>query len=209
MNPDSRSGHALAGAAAAVALFMTGLCAAAAPPAASAGAASVRLSAWPDAAPSPDFSLRDTTGMPRTLRSFRGYVTLVTFGYANCPAACSLELHKLARAMHALGPRSARVRIVFVTLDPARDTPHALAHFVHSFDPAFVALRGTARQTDEVTRRFSIENARVPGNGTYFIDHPVEEFVFDGGGRLRLVGASESTAEDIEHDLSLLLEQRR
>jgi protein SCO1/2 len=164
-----------------------------------------RLNPWPAGAPSPDFQLRDLQGRVRTMHSFQGFVTLVTFGYANCPGACSLELQKLASAMQTLGPARSRVRVVFVTLDPARDAPAPLGRFVHSFDPRFVALRGSAAQTDAATRRFSIESARVPGNENYLIDHTVEEFVFDRNGRLQLIGASNSSPADVAHDVSALL----
>jgi protein SCO1/2 len=176
-----------------------------APAAASTPADAPRLNIWPAGVPSPDFSLTDTHGAARTMLSFRGYVTLVTFGYANCPGPCSLELQKLASAMHVLGARRASVRVVFITLDPARDSPELLNRFVHSFDPAFVALRGTAAQTESATTRFSVENARLLGAQGYLIDHVIEEFIFDRDGRLRLVGASNSTVDDLSHGLSGLL----
>jgi protein SCO1 len=192
-------------------LFALGLCACLQlSPAARADVDHPRLNLWPGAAPSPDFHLRDERGTARTLQSFRGYVTVVTFGYANCPGMCSLQLQKLAAAVHALGTQRDAVRVVFVTLDPARDTPAALAHFVGAFDPAFIALRGTAAQTDEASKRFSVEYARLPGKDKdYLIDHPIEEFVFDRTGQLRLVGGSEATADDLTHDLSLLVKDSR
>jgi protein SCO1/2 len=165
-----------------------------------------RLNAWPQGVPSPDFSLEDSRGTARTMRSFRGYVTLVTFGYANCPGPCSLELQKVAGAVRALGGRRSGVRVVFVTLDPERDSPELLDRFVHAFDPAFVALRGTAAQTDSATTRFSVENARLPGAQGYLIDHVIEEFIFDRDGRLRLIGAGNSSVEDVARGLSGLLQ---
>ena len=185
-----------------------GVCAATAAPAGFVGAERLRLNGWPAGAPSPDFSLRDTRGAPRTMQSFRGYITIVTFGYANCPDACSLELQKLAVAMHRLGALRSNVRVLFVTLDPARDTPTLLGKFVHSFDPTFIALRGTSKQTNEAISSFSLESERLGGDGGkggYLIDHTIEEFVFDRGGRLRLVGAAASTAVDIAHDLAALI----
>jgi protein SCO1/2 len=161
---------------------------------------------WPSEVSSPDFSLTDTRGAARTMRSFRGHVTVVTFGYANCPGPCSLELQKIETALRTLGQRRAAVRVVFVTLDPARDSGGSLDHFVHGFDPAFVALRGTAAQTDAATTRFSVENARVPAGEGYLIDHVIEEFLFDRGGRLRLVGRSDSTVDDLAHGLAELLQ---
>ena len=166
------------------------------------------LSAWPVGVPSPDFHLQGTHGERRTMRSFQGYVTVVTFGYANCPGVCSVELQKLATAVRALGAGRAGVRVVFITLDPERDGPGQLTKFVHRFDPAFVALRGSARQTDEAIRRFSIESARLPGDGNYLIDHTVQEFVFDRAGHLRFVGAADSTPEDLTHYVSMLLGTR-
>jgi protein SCO1/2 len=173
--------------------------------AAAAVAERAHLSAWAAGVPSPDFRLEDMHDAAATMQRFRGYITVVTFGYANCPGMCSLELQKLARAVRALGARQGHVRVVFITLDPERDTPAQLAHFVQQFDSAFVALRGSAAQTEAAAKRFSIESARIPGPHGYLIDHPIEEFVFDGGGRLRFIGVADSTAEELAACLSKLV----
>lgn len=185
------------------------VCAWLSPASAAAATQGPHLNPWPAGAPSPDFRLMDPDGHLRTIRSFHGNVAVVTFGYANCPSLCSLELQKLASAVHSLGRQGASVRVIFVTLDPERDTPAALAKFVHAFDPGFIGLRGTPRQTDAATRRFTLDYARLPGKQNYLIDHPVEEFVFDGGGRLRLVGGSNTSVDDLVHDLSALVKDSR
>lgn len=170
------------------------------------GSATTPLLAWPDGAPSPDFRLGDERGEPRSLADYRGRIAIVTFGYANCPAACSLELQTLANAMRLLGPDADGVAVVFITLDPQRDSQAALGRFVRRFDPRFIGLRGSAAQTDEATRRFSVENARVAAGGDYLIDHPIETFVFDRIGRLRLVGGAASSAQDVAEGVRALLD---
>lgn len=207
MIPDSRARRRRAAPVTALGALVALLALAAGPTAhaAEACAEPPRLNAWPEGAPTPDFTLADSEGVERTMASYAGHVTVVTFGYANCPAACSLELHKLAAAMRTLGANRNDVRVLFATLDPDRDSPAALARFVHGFDRSFIALRGTPAQTDAATKRFSIENARVAAGDSYLIDHVIEEFVFDRSGRLRLLGSAETTASDLAHDLSGLL----
>ena len=154
------------------------------------------LMAWPQAAASPGFNLVDTDGSPRTLRDFQGRVVVIFFGFLHCPDACPGGLLKLAQVMKQLGPVAADVQVLFITLDPERDTPAALKRYVTAFDPRFIGLTGTSVQVDQVASGFNVQYARVPLGDDYTIDHATAIFLFDGTGRLRRIGTTGSPVAD-------------
>jgi len=163
-----------------------------------------RLAAWPRRADSPDFKLVDFDGQPRTLADYRGHVVLVFFGFLRCPDVCPAELFKLSLVMKQLGPAREHVQVLFVTLDPERDTGKLLKGYVTAFDPHFVGLTGTTAQIDQAAGSFYVEYARVGAGDDYTIDHSTSTFVLDAGGRLRLVGAMNASVGDYAHDLAAL-----
>jgi protein SCO1 len=163
-----------------------------------------RLEVWPPHAESPDFVLTDSEGRSRTLRDYRGRVVVVFFGFAHCPDACPAELYKLALAMKPLGKLRERVQVLFITLDPERDTAAILKSYVAAFDSSFDALTGTAAQIDKAAASFYVEYARVQHGADYSIDHSTSTFVIDTNGRLRPVSTRKSTAADFTHDLRAL-----
>jgi protein SCO1 len=110
----------------------------------------------------------------------------------------------LALVMKRLGTLRERIQVLFITLDPERDTPAVLKSYVAAFDPSFDALTGTAAQIDKAAASFYVEYARVGSGAAYTIDHSTSTFVIDTHGRLRLVGTMRSTAGDFAHDLSAL-----
>jgi protein SCO1/2 len=154
-----------------------------------------------------ELSLSDANGKARTLADFKGKVTLVFFGFTQCPDVCPTTLAELAAVKRELGKDGERVQGVFVSVDPQRDTPEILKAYVASFDPSFVALRGTPEQTKTVARNFKVFYAQVPGRteGSYTVDHTAGTFVFDAQGRVRLFVRYGSGAEALRHDLKLLL----
>ena len=154
------------------------------------------LLVWPQVADSPAFSLVDTEGSPRTLRDYPGRVVVIFFGFLHCPDACPGGLLKLAQVMKQLGPVAAHVQVLFITLDPERDTPAALKRYVTAFDPRFIGLTGTSVQVDQVASGFNVQYARVPLGDDYTIDHATAIFLFDGTGRLRRVGTTGSPVAD-------------
>ncbi len=176
--------------------------AAAAPAFASSG--NYRLPVWPAHAGSPDFKLIDADGRTRTLADYRGGIVVVFFGFTHCPDACPAELFKLGLAMKQLGPDARRVQVLFVTLDPERDTQERMKSYVTAFDPRFIGLTGTRDQVDEAARSFYVEYARVGRGADYTIDHSTSTFVFDADGRLRLVGSLKTSVGDWTHDLAVL-----
>lgn len=167
-----------------------------------------RLAPWPRNAGSPTFSLVDTRGKPRTLGDYRGQVVVMYFGFLHCPDACPSSLHKLALVVKRLGPVATQVRVLFVTLDPERDSPTLLRRYVSGFDPRFIGLTGTSAQVDQAASSFHVQYARVPLEGGYTINHSTATLVLDRTGRLRLVGAADATVEDLVHDIRSLAAQR-
>ena len=166
--------------------------------------AGFRLAVWPQGTESPVLRLRDLAGRPRELADYRGRVLVIFFGFVRCPDACPAELFKLALAMKRLGPLSEHVQVLFVTLDPERDTPPVLKSYLSAFDPRFVGLTGSTADIDRAAMSFYVEYARVGRGADYSIDHSTSTFVLDAHGRLRLVGTLETSVEDWVHDLSLV-----
>lgn len=151
--------------------------------------------------------LPDQDGKPRTLADFKGKVTVVFFGYTQCPDVCPTTMVELAQVKKSLGADGERIQGVFVTVDPERDKPDLLKAYMASFDPGFVALRGTAEQTQATAKEFKVFYAKVPGKteGSYTMDHTAGSYVFDAAGRLRLFVRYGSGAEALTADLKTLL----
>jgi protein SCO1/2 len=152
-------------------------------------------------------ALPDASGKPRTLADFKGKVTLVFFGYTQCPDVCPTTLAEIVEVKRLLGADGAKLQTLFVSVDPERDTPEILAAYVAHFGPDFVALRGTPEQTREVAKEFKVFFAKVPGRseGSYTMDHTAGTFVFDPQGRVRLFVRQGGGAEAMVQDVKLLL----
>ena len=152
-------------------------------------------------------SLPDQNGQARTLADFKGKVTVVFFGYTQCPDVCPTTMAELAQVKKALGKDGERVQGVFVTVDPERDTPAALQAYMASFDPSFVALRGTLEQTKAAAKEFKVFFAKVPGKveGSYTMDHTAGSYVLDGSGKIRLFVRYGAPAEALTADIKALL----
>ena len=154
-----------------------------------------------------DFALTDHTGKPRTLADFKGKVVLVFFGYTQCPDVCPTTMAELAGVMKQLGPLADAVQVLFITLDPERDTQSLLAQYVPAFDSRFLGLVGDAAATARVAKEFKVFYAKVPGKeaGSYSIDHTAGSYVFDQSGKVRLFLRHGQGAAPIVHDLKVLL----
>lgn len=157
-----------------------------------------------------ELSMPDANGRERSLADFKGKVTLVFFGYTQCPDVCPTTLAELASVKKALGAQGDRLQGVFVTVDPKRDTAEVLKAYMASFDPGFVALRGTDEQTKAAAKNFKVFYAYAPGKteGSYTVDHTAGTFVFDTTGRVRLFVRYGTGAEALSHDLKLLLAEK-
>jgi len=154
-----------------------------------------------------DFSLVDHNGKTRTLADFKGKAVVIFFGYTQCPDVCPTTLAALAEAMKRLGPDADRVQVLFVTVDPERDTPQLLAQYVPAFDPRFLGLYGDAEATARTAREFKVIYQKVPGAtaGSYTMDHSAGTYVFDPQGRLRLYVSNGQGPDVFVHDLRELL----
>jgi len=152
-------------------------------------------------------TLTDHDGRPASLTNFRGKAVVLFFGYTSCPDICPTTLSRYAAVMKALGPEAERVQVLFVTLDPGRDTPARLKEYVPWFDPAFIGLTGSATEIAEATREFRIFSAikEVGGGMGYVLDHSAGSYVFDPAGKLRLFLSDTATVADTIDDLRRLL----
>ena len=149
--------------------------------------------------------LQDTSGRVRHLEDFRGKAVVLFFGFTHCPDVCPTTLADLAGVMKTLGPDADKVQVLFVTVDPERDTPEALAKYVGAFDPRFIALRGDLPATQHVAKEFKIYfEKRKQGEG-YTIDHSAQSYVIDAQGRLRLLVRYDRLAQDLPDDLRVIL----
>jgi protein SCO1/2 len=153
------------------------------------------------------FALTDHTGRPRTLADFKGKAVVVFFGYTQCPDVCPTTMAEMASVMQKLGPLADQVQVLFITLDPERDTQELLANYVPAFDKRFIGLRGTPEQTAKTAKEFKVFYSKVPGTdpGSYTIDHTAGSYVFDRDGRLRLFIRHGQGPDPIVHDLRQLL----
>jgi protein SCO1/2 len=153
--------------------------------------------------------LPDANGKPRTLDDFKGKVTVVFFGYTQCPDVCPTTMAELAQVKKSLGADGDKVQGVFVTIDPERDTPQLLKSYLANFDPSFVALRGTPEQTQAAAKEFKVFYAKVPGKtpGNYTMDHTAGSYVFDTDGRVRLFTRYGTGASALASDIKALLAQ--
>lgn len=153
------------------------------------------------------FHLTNQDGQAVTAADYRHDIVLLYFGYTECPDECPTTLATLANALHTLGPRSSQVRVLFVSVDPHRDTAEVLKRYVSNFGPEFVGLRGDPAQLTDLSKRYRISyHYEKPDKyGNYEVDHSSAVFVFDGEGRARLLGESDNTAQQVASDLSRLL----
>jgi len=154
-----------------------------------------------------DFRLTDHNGRERTLADFRGKVVAVFFGYVHCPDVCPTTLSDFSLALQQLGPEADRVQVIFVTVDPQRDTPELLKQFVPAFNPGFLGM-----VTDEASLRLLAKEYKVVYQKTsvkaaddYLIDHSAGTYVYDPKGNLRLLMPYGSSPEAIAKDLKTLL----
>lgn len=155
-----------------------------------------------------ELRLPDQDGRERTLADFKGKVTVIFFGYTQCPDVCPTTMLEIAEAKKALGPDGERVQGVFITVDPERDTPQLLKAYLSGFDPGFIGLRGSPEQTAAVAKEFKVFYAKVPGKaeGSYTMDHSAGAYVLDTEGRLRLMERYGAGAEALKADLKTLLD---
>lgn len=157
--------------------------------------------------PDLDFRLVDDQGKAVTGQDYRGKVVLLYFGYTHCPDVCPLTLAQLHVVMQRLGPLADGARILFVSVDPARDTPDIMHAYVNAFDPRAVGLSGTPREIEALSKRYRSAFTREPdkGDGQYEVSHSSAIYVFDRDGKARLLATPANPQDDLVHDLHLML----
>ena len=154
-----------------------------------------------------DFSLTDHNGQQRTLADFKGKVVVIFFGYTQCPDVCPTSLGELAEARRLLGPDGEKLQGLFVSVDPARDTPEVMKEYMASFDPSFLALYTASDQLPELAKSFKVYYKKVDGKTptSYTMDHSAGSYVYDTQGRVRVYHRYGSGAPALAGDLKKLL----
>jgi protein SCO1/2 len=155
-----------------------------------------------------DFRLPDADGKVRTLADFKGRLVAVFFGYTQCPDACPTTMAELAEARKMLGAQGDKLQVVFVTVDPQRDTSQVLKAYMGNFDRTFLALRPDAEQLAQVAKDFKVYYKKAEGGDpkNYTMDHTASTYVFDTQGRLRLYERYGSGPQALAADFRKLLE---
>ncbi len=153
-----------------------------------------------------DFHLNDAGGKPRSLADFRGKVAIVFFGYTHCPEVCPTEMADLAQAMRQLGPDASKVQVIFITLDPERDTPQVLGKFVPYFDASFIGLSGDVRATAQAAQSFGVNfEKHAEKNGSYTIDHSDGTYLIGKSGKPLWMSRSGQRTDWLVEDVRRLL----
>ena len=156
------------------------------------------------------FALTDMHGQPRTLADFKGQVVMLYFGFVQCPDVCPTALTRASQVMQQLGPElAARVQVIFVTVDPERDTPELLKTYMANFDPAFLALRGSPEQLAAVAKDFKVYYKKAEGATPeiYSMDHSAGSYIFDPAGRLRVYSRYGIGVPAVTADVQALIQE--
>jgi protein SCO1/2 len=153
------------------------------------------------------FSLTDADGKLRTLADFKGKVVVLFFGYAQCPDVCPTTMSEMAQVKQQLGTDGDKLQVLFVTVDPERDTPAVMKAYMGAFDPAFVALIPTPEQLPALAKDFKAYYKKVEGKTptSYSMDHSAASFVYDTEGRLRLYARYGAGVPAMVSDVKALL----
>lgn len=154
-----------------------------------------------------DFALTDHNGQPRRLQDFQGKIVVVFFGFTQCPDACPTTMAELAQVKKLLGSQGEKLQVIFVSVDPQRDSQPLLKAYMANFDPAFLALRPTPEQLAAMAKDFKIYYKKVEGTtpDSYSMDHSAGSYIFDTQGRIRLFSRYGAGAEAVAADIGLLL----
>jgi protein SCO1 len=155
------------------------------------------------------FNLTDHNGQSRSLADFRGKVVVLFFGYTQCPDVCPTSMTELAQAKRLLGPQGEKLQALFVSVDPARDTPEVMKAYMANFDPSFLALYAKDDQLPALAQSFKVYYKKVEGPTptSYTMDHSAGSYVYDPQGRVRLYHRYNSGPQLLADDLKKLLDE--
>jgi protein SCO1/2 len=156
-----------------------------------------------------DFRLTDSEGRTRTLADFRGKLVMVFFGFVQCPVVCPTALLSAVEVRKALGKDGEKIQVIFITLDPERDTPEVIQGYTAAFDPSFIGLYTDLAGTEKVAKDFRVFYQKVPAGNSYTIDHTAYTYVFDALGQLRLTVKHDQPSAKTAEDMRKLLDPLR
>lgn len=161
-------------------------------------------SAWPMSA-----GVVDHTGKPRLLSDFKGKAVLLFFGYTQCPDVCPTTLHRATQVLAQLGEKAQHVQVLFMTLDPDRDTTALLNQYMPAFDARFIGLRPDPNSVADIAKAFRVFYRINPGStpDTYTLDHAVTSYAYNRAGQLRLAISHSAPANDVARDIARLLKE--
>ncbi|MCU4122160.1 SCO family protein [Variovorax sp. N23] len=156
-----------------------------------------------------NFALKDADGKERTLADFKGKVVVLFFGYAQCPDVCPTTMTEMAQVKQQLGPDGDKLQVLFVTVDPERDTPEVMKAYMGAFDPAFVALIPTQAQLAAMAKDYKAYYKKVDGKTptSYSMDHSAASYIYDTQGRLRLYARYGAGVAPMVADVQALIKQ--
>ncbi len=157
----------------------------------------------------PDFHLKDPTGKTRSLSEFRGKVVVLFFGYTHCPDVCPTTLADWAQVMRLLGKDAEQVQVLFVSIDPERDTPEVLGKYIPAFHPSFLGLSGDAAATAEAASAFAVNYEKHADKNGYTMDHSDGTYLIGPGGKRVLLSPYGQRSELLLEDVRLLLHEKR
>lgn len=154
-----------------------------------------------------NFQLTDHTGQKRTLADYKGNLVVMFFGYTNCPDVCPTTMSEMNQVLALLGNDAKRVKVLFVTVDPARDTQALLSKYVPGFNPEFIGLYGTEAETAQISKDYRVfyQKSKPNASGNYSVDHSAGSYIYDTDGNLRLYVKYGESAANIAHDMQELL----
>jgi len=153
-----------------------------------------------------NFKLNDPDGKPVALSDFHGKAVLVFFGFTQCPDVCPTALSRAAEVRKSLGKDGDRLQVIFVTVDPERDTPQVLKSYTAAFDPGFLGLSTDLENTRKTADAFRVYYAKVPTGSSYTMDHTAISYLYDPAGKLRLAVRPEASVADVTQDVRTLLQ---
>ncbi len=157
--------------------------------------------------PDLEFNLTNDLGQKVTAQTYKGKVVLLYFGYTHCPDVCPTTMQLMSNVVQQLGPEANDVRILFVSVDPKRDSNTILKAYTQAFSPNAIGLTGTMKQIDAITRRYRVafSYGKPDVQGNYVVDHSAGVYIFGRSGRIHLLGSDSNPPTAWVHDLKQLI----
>ncbi|WP_083300998.1 SCO family protein [Jeongeupia sp. USM3] len=154
-----------------------------------------------------DFTLTAQDGKPRKLSDFHGKAVALFFGYTQCPDVCPTTMVELKDVMKQLGADADKVQVLFVSVDPLRDTTAVLSQYVPAFDPRFIGLTGSRADVDKVAEQYKVIVQQQGSGANYTVDHSAGTYLIDKQGKLRVLVNYGAGSAVLAHDLRALVQE--